>query len=268
MKKLILLFIIITSTLYGNEAKFINIASFNIQFLKPEKIKKPIVLDTIVKIIKRFDIIAIQELQDKNYFVMSTISKKIHDDYGYVIGPKVGYSKRYKEQYAFFYRTKNVKYIKKYTYKDKLDEFSREPLIVHFKVLSEDIVFLNIHTPPKFADREIRKLPQVINDAYEKYKIKNIILLGDFNADCFYYKEEKYTETFPENTYIWAIKNNLDTTVKCTVCTYDRIVLTKNMAGIFVDSGVFKFDKIFDLPYLKTVQVSDHYPVWVILKIR
>lgn len=268
MKKLMILFILLSTTLYGKEPTYTSIGSFNIQFLKPKKIKQPMVLETIIKIIKRFDIIAIQELQDENYFVISKISKEIHDEYNYIVGPKVGYSKRYKEQYAFFYRTQNVKYVKKYTYEDKLDEFSREPLIVHFKVKETDLVILNIHTPPKFATREIKKLPQVINDAYTKYKIPYIITLGDFNADCSYYKEKKYKETFPENAYIWAIDNDLDTTVKHTVCTYDRIVLTKNMKPMFVSSGVFKFNKILDIPYHKAVQVSDHFPVWVILNIN
>lgn len=268
MKKIIILLILLSSIAYGKESMYTNIGSFNIQFLKPKKIENPIVLETVVKIIKRFDVIAIQELQDKNYYVLSKISRIIHNEYGYIVGPKVGYSKWYKEQYAFFYRTKNVKYIRKYTYEDKLDEFSREPLIVHFKIKNTDIVFINIHTPPKYANREIRKLPQVINDAYEKYGISNIVTLGDFNADCSYYKEKKYKETFPDNTYIWAIDNDQDTTVKHTVCTYDRIVLTKNMKNMFVTSGVFKFNKILDLPYYKAVKVSDHYPVWVILNIK
>ena len=272
MKKILVLILFIflcTPYLYPNKIKSKNnviIASFNIQVFGKKKSSKPKVLDTIAKIVSIFDIIAIQEIQDKTGLTIKRLHSKIKKDYSYVIGPRVGYSKRRKEQYAYFYRKEMVEYISSYTYNDTLDEFSRDPFIAHFKLkyLKQHLVLINIHTPPKFALREIRKLPDVIEDAYAKYSEKNIILLGDFNADCAYFDENSYERIFPPLKYAWAIENKRDTTVSLTNCTYDRIVLTINMLKYYdFQSGVLKFNKIFRLPRKKALKISDHYPVWI-----
>ena len=54
-------------------------------------------MDTIVKIISQFDIVAIQEIRDK-----------FGTDYNYVIGPRLGRTSSSKEQYAYMYRADTV----------------------------------------------------------------------------------------------------------------------------------------------------------------
>jgi len=242
----------------------ISIASFNVQFFNDRKSSDIFVMKYVTKILSNFDIVAFQEIQGTKNSTVKKIYNKVKHQYNYIVSPRLGYSRRYKEQYAYFYKKGIVKHIDHYVFNDKLDEFSREPLVAKFNIVSsnKDIVIIVIHTPPKFAAREIRKLPLVISDATEKYS-SDIIILGDFNADCKYYDESNYRDTFPSGKYLWAIDNNEDTTVKRTVCTYDRIVLTNTLSEYFIESGVFQFDKIYDLPYKKAVRISDHYPVWV-----
>ena len=266
MKKYIILFILLSLLpLYGGTTQSISVASFNIQFLKKKKIQQPLVQNIITKIISKFDIIAIQEIQCKKESVPEIIVKNLNN-YSYILGPRVGYSKRYKERYAYFYNTKTISYVNSYTFADKLDEFSREPLIARFKTIGEssvEFVLINIHTPPKFAKREIERLPQVMVDAVETYGVANIIALGDFNADCTYFDESTYSKTFPENIFTWAITNDMDTNVHTTNCTYDRIVLTKNLDKYINEVGVFRFDEIYKLTLEQTKAISDHYPVWI-----
>jgi len=222
-------------------------------------------MNIISKIVSKFDIVAIQEIQDEQQVTTSRLYYKLNKQYSYILGPRVGYSHKRKEQYAFFYRNDTIRYINSYTYDDRLDEFSREPLIAKFRLANhEALTLINIHTPPKFATREIKKLPKVVIDAIKKMSNINVILLGDLNADCHYFNEKTYKDIFPPHLYVWTIPNELDTTVKITNCTYDRIILTVPLAPFYYNqSGVFNFHEIYKLSYKFATQVSDHYPVWI-----
>jgi len=57
----------------------------------------------------------------------------------------------------------------------------------------------------------------------------------------------------------WAIKDYQDTAVSKSRCAYDRIVLNDGAYNVFKNSGV-DYTQI-------TENVSDHYIVWVELKI-
>ena len=273
MKRLIITILLIFSCMtvyplskFTENDNSIMIATFNIQIFGRTKSSKNNVMEIITKIVSKFDIIAIQEIQDIRKVTARRLQSKLKKNYKHVLGPRVGYSHRRKEQYAYFYNTNKVKLLRSYTYDDRLDDFSREPFIAEFKIKAnkEKIVLINIHTPPKFATREIKKLPEVIVDAMKRYSNVNIILLGDLNADCTYFKENTYKQIFSPDIYIWTTPNKFDTTVKITDCTYDRIILTMPMAPYYYDKrGVFKFDKAYKLPYNFATQVSDHYPVWI-----
>jgi len=59
-----------------------------------------------------------------------------------------------------------------------------------------------------------------------------------------------------------VINDSQDTTTRYTDYTYDRIILTVDydLAG---KSGVFRFDLEHGLDEDMTINVSDHYPVFV-----
>ena len=65
----------------------------------------------------------------------------------------------------------------------------------------------------------------------------NILIMGDFNADCSYInnreKEELLLRTDPK--YHWWIPDNLDTTVGNTDCAYDRLEGTAQQGFPFDD---------------------------------
>lgn len=54
---------------------------------------------------------------------------------------------------------------------------------------------------------------------------QNVMLLGDFNADCGYLakKNRKYVRLITDTELVWLIEDKTDTTVRSTTsCTYDR----------------------------------------------
>lgn len=244
----------------------ISIASFNIQILGKTKANKQDVLHDIVKIMKNYDVIAVQEIRDKTSEAVTKLKDALNADgeeYKYVIGPRVGRSSS-KEQYAVFYKSKKIEYISNYTYEDQDDVFQREPLIVQLKARNAKFRFALavIHTEPDHATEEIIALDEVVKDAQVKLGEKDIIVLGDYNADCNYYNEDS-SNAFTASNYTWLITNDLDTNVADTSCTYDRIVLTGSVKEDYANkSGVYKYENDLGLNRSQVKAISDHYPVY------
>ena len=71
-------------------------------------------------------------------------------------------------------------------------------------------------------------------------------------------------------TYSWLIPDGFDTTVSQHGCAYDRIVVSKQLVdgGAIARVGsVFNFREEFGLSLEEAKKVSDHFPVFVSIKI-
>lgn len=252
----------------GNDNN-ITIASFNLQVFGQTKANKPEVMDVLAKIIRRYDIVAVQEIRDSSQTALPrlmTVVNTPNNTYSVVVSERLGRTAS-KEQYAYIYNTQKVRLRgAPYTYPDSNDMFHREPYIARFVIVyagsviknsSFDFVLVNIHTDPDTATQEIIDLPKVLEGTENNY-----IILGDLNADCEYFDETGYSP-HREVNYFWVINDSVDTTTKSTNCTYDRIILTnQTMLGYVQDAGVFRYDIEYKLNYTSTIAVSDHYPVY------
>ncbi len=247
----------------------INIASFNIQIFGQSKSGKPDVMDVLVDIVRRYDVVAIQEIRDATGQTIPLFIKKINakdgPDYNYVISPRLGRTTS-KEQYAFVYNSGKIAFTgSDFVYEDIGDVFEREPYIAGFKAGNFDFILVNIHTKPEDADKEITALAKVFIYADNKFaNDDDVIVLGDYNADCTYFKEKADATPIETADFYWVIPDSVDTTVKSTDCTYDRIVFwkaktTEDYAG---QRGVFNFQQGYGLTQSFAEDVSDHYPVW------
>jgi endonuclease/exonuclease/phosphatase family metal-dependent hydrolase len=255
---------------YSDNDETITIASFNTDKFGQQKVKNEKTLNIIASIISKYDIIAIQEIRDKSGTAIKKLEKAVNnlgdEYYSYIISERLGRTSS-KEQYCYFYKSNKVRVVSSYTYNDHAnDTFHREPFIAYFQIIDAkfDFVLINIHTDPDDATNEIKALPLVIENAKKNLKESDIIILGDFNADCNYYKENSYLLTFPADKYVWVITNDFDTTVKSsTDCTYDRIVCTSSVKEDYANNaGVYRFDTIYKLSQKKAKVISDHYPVF------
>ena len=219
---------------------------------------------TIVKIISQFDIVAIQEIRDKSGTAVVKLENMMDTtgtNYNYVIGPRLGRTSS-KEQYAYMYGagTIDITYI---SMEDSFDKFHREPYMCQFKAKTGnfDFVLIIIHTDPDDATDEIEALPLALTEARNHFKNESdFIILGDLNADCTYFDESAYKNTAINH---WLIGNEVDTNLAKSSCTYDRIIITDGVEEDYAgNSGVFRFDIMYDLPYIEAKKVSDHYPVY------
>lgn len=260
------------------------VASFNLKSYGDAKAANAAIVQTIARIITRYDIVAVQEIRDADGSAVRDLANAVvavNAAYRIVLGERLGRS-RYKEQYAIFYDSSRLLLDgAPYTYDDDndgnganaiddtgLDDlFEREPLFAHFKTTDGGFDFTvgDIHVKPSDAAVEIARLPMAISDAAGHYDEADVLVCGDFNADGSYYDENAVASVFPPSDFLWLIGNEVDTTVASSNNTYDRIVGTATMAEDSAGrGGAFRFDEELDLASLglRAADISDHYPVW------
>ncbi|XP_041810709.1 deoxyribonuclease gamma-like isoform X1 [Chelmon rostratus] len=259
------------------------IASFNIQKFGKSKVSDPDVLNILIKIVSRYDIILILEVVDVSGESVETFLTNLNKcnrthHYTLKISTRLGRT-RYKEQFMFLYRDDMVDLVGSYQFDDLETEggdvFARDPYILRFRCLNtvlKDLVMIPVHTKPEDSEKELDELYDVFQHVKEKWRTDNVMILGDFNADGLYVsrKEMKDIRIRSDTNFHWLIGDDVDTTASNrNDHTYDRIVVYgDDMLQAVVPNSAkpFNFQKEYRLSEEKALKVSDHYPVEVELK--
>ncbi|XP_058500143.1 deoxyribonuclease-1-like 1 [Solea solea] len=287
MRSSLLLLLVLLSFLAGvthvQGASDFRVCAFNLHHFGESKSKKAAVMHTLSRIITRCDVCLLQEVRDSKEKALPLLISRLNSydtkhRYDAVASERLGRSESYQEQYVFVYRTDTVTVTGQYQYPDDQlgDAFSREPFVVRFKAPNtaiKEFVLIPQHTTPTNTTRELDSLYDVLQHVKNMWKTENVILLGDFNADCGYLakKNRKYVRLITDTSLIWLIKDKTDTTVRSTTsCTYDRIVVNgeRFLREIVPFSAKpFNFQTEYRLTDEQALDVSDHYPVEVLLKV-
>jgi len=142
-----------------NEEETLRVGAFNIQVFGKTKASKPEVMDVLGKIIRTYDVVAIQEIRDKSQTALPALVDVVNSDnpqYDYVVSERLGRTTS-KEQYAYVYNNHSVELTGIHTYPEPngTDPFHRDPYIASFRVLDGnfDITFITIHTDPAGCGR-------------------------------------------------------------------------------------------------------------------
>lgn len=262
----------------ANSQNTIRIATFNIKDFGQKKSKKPKVMETLAKIVRKYDIVAIQEISDIKEKVPNLFLTEINNTgsaYEYKLSDRSGKQdceSRCQEQYAFYYDTNTIKALDDgELYDDSAKNlFKREPFVAQFSTQNGNFnfVLINIHiTPDDKGDitiEEIMSLSSVITWAQETYSAEDdFIVLGDFNAGCDYATDGELDKLalFSEEKYFSIVPHKADTTFSYTTCcAYDRIVATIGLKKSYTKNWGVDLDFGSD-------KVSDHRPVWAEFKI-
>lgn len=259
---------------FFNDPNTLDIASFNLKVFGVKKMKDKTVRDTLIKIVRRYDLILIQEIRDSKgksiIELVNMINKQQEqageEKYKVEVSTRLGRTSS-KEQYAAIYRPDWVTLVDKYVYRDTEDVFEREPHIIRFtspRSSISDFVVVNIHTKPEDAQKEVAHLVDVYDDVVKRLGVKDVFIMGDFNADCDYIPDWGSVSLATDKRFYWLIDDALDTTVFSTDCTYDRVVVAGEKlieAVIPYSPSVLYFDKDMGYTQNQAVKVSDHYPV-------
>lgn len=259
-------------------AQAFRICAFNAQRLTLNKVATEDVMDRLVRILARCDITVLQELVDSSGNALYLLLRELNrfDDsgpYNSLSSPFLGRG-TYKEKYVYIYRSHKMQVQDSYLYNDKDDLFAREPFVAKFTLPSKDLpslVLVPLHTTPKAVEQELNALYDVFLDASRRWKSEDIILLGDFNADCSSLAKKRLEELIlrTQADFYWAIADGEDTTVRAsTNCAYDRIVVHgERFRRLLHTAAAFNFPRSFRLTEEQALNVSDHYPVEVELSL-
>ncbi|QDT38612.1 endonuclease/exonuclease/phosphatase family protein [Stratiformator vulcanicus] len=251
----------------GSNPDVIRIATFNIQVYGQSKAGKPEVMRILADTIRRYDVVAIQEIRSKDPAPVHELVRLVNAtgrSYDVALGPRLGRTSS-KEQYAFVYDTKTLELARKtvYTLTDRRDWLHREPYVARFRVRREDpaegftFSLVNIHTDPDEVDLEVDALDDVLNAVWNDGSGEDdVILLGDLNA-----APDKFGELGRVPGLYWVISSEATNTRRTKL--YDNVLFDRQRTPEFTGSaGVFDFQSEYRLSRDKALDVSDHLPVW------
>ena len=250
----------------------------------------------ITEIIKRFDVIAVQEVKSNIRALRDTL-KLLGDDWSLILTDVAKGDSGNGERMAYIFDTRRVKlsglagelvipneWINKIS-KNALDEqFVRTPYAVSFRSKNQTFILVTLHIKygkkSKERIKELKGIAQWLADwagnvnAYHQ----NLITLGDFNIDA---RGDLLDDTFlSEGLYVPPQLQNKQVTRSIFNETkyYDQIAWFNNNANIpnlsleFVNGGNYDFvGKALanrniskrSLSYL----ISDHCPLWAEFKV-
>ncbi len=245
----------------------IRVASFNIQVFGTSKAKDPEVMKILADTVRRFDVVAIQELRTTDQGVMRQFVDLINAGggvYQYVVGPRLGRSNS-KEQYVFVFDTNRVEIdpASVITIEDPADHLHREPLIARFQTKTAPLqkpfsfILVNIHTDPDETKTELDALGHVYQAVQRNgWREDDVILLGDLNVS---HKKLGLLGKVPDITYT---VHGEPTNTRGTK-SYDNIVFTRTPTSEYTgQSGILNLQSEYGLTTKQALKVSDHFPVW------
>ncbi len=247
----------------------VRVAAFNVQVFGQAKAGKPDVMELLARVAREFDVVLVQEVRDASQEVADAFLEEINAQPGppYAMweGRRLGRTIS-KEQYVAYYAPSRVELLDAGVFPDSADRFEREPMVATFRAGNFDFTVVAIHVKPDSAGPELAGLVDVTTALLaENPDERDVILMGDFNADCSYFEEEDSTHALRDPAFHWAIGNEWDTMITSD-CTYDRIILQDATVGAEYIPGsarVYYFDQELGITDAELVRaVSDHYPVF------
>jgi len=248
-------------------AAAILIASFNIQVFGESKMAKQHVVEVLARVVRQFDIVAIQEVRAKSDDIIPAFVRAVNADgsrYHYVIGPREGRTVS-KEQYAFVYDTTRIEVDPSSVgvVPDPQNKLHRPPMHARFRtrINPAEMAFtfwlVDIHTDPDEVPQELDALTGVFQAMQAARPDEDdVILLGDLNAGP---PEFKSFQRIPG--VAWAVAGVTTNTRRTK--TYDNLVFARPATSEYLGGwGVLDLQATFGLPLEHALEVSDHNPVW------
>jgi endonuclease/exonuclease/phosphatase family metal-dependent hydrolase len=250
------------------------ILTWNIQDLGQSKNDDEIL--TIAKIIKSYDIIAVQEVVAKDPRGAQAVAKiadnlnRMGSKWDYSISdPTKSPSGNMSERYAYFWKTSKVKLISKPFLDTELkDKCIREPYIAEFKLKNGKDSFFIVNFHSRVHSENPEKEIVYFKDYPKKLNSDRILILGDFNLNE---KHVVWNDLYNIG-YKSAIVNS-PTTLKRS-CKRDKY-LNYAIDNIFYDTQNIelinsgRIDFVGECSNLsKARTISDHLPVYIDCIIR
>lgn len=256
----------------------IRIATFNIKQFGPKKAADPKVIDSVARLVSRFDVVAIQEVHGADAEPIRALIEQLRSGgavYAATVSEKIGNNERYKESYAFIWNQRTIQMVpgSDYIVADPGRRMAREPMACSFRCIVpiEDnappfsFTLINVHTSPSqvAASATLNEM-DVLDDVYHSiadYSARtlaedDVMLLGDLNVDAEGLRE---LGQVPNLRTVGGVQptNMLNNR------TYDHLILNTVTTDEFTGrAGVVDVPSELGMSIEEAQKVSDHRPVW------
>ena len=245
----------------------IRIASLNAHVLGRSKLEKSQAINVLCRLIRRYDIIAIQDIRARTDDVIPRLIELVNLDnreFDYVIGPRVGRPPDV-QQFAFLFdrNTVEVDRHQLYVVNDPDDLLHYEPLVAWFRVRGPpaDQAFtfslVNTRIAPSRPLPELDKLDDVFRAVLRDGRQEDdVILLGDFGAD------DKNLGELGAMADLYAVISQVPSNTERTRQLDNLLFEHRSTREFTGQGGCFDFLREYNLSMQEALEVSTHLPVW------
>ena len=258
----------------GTVGGTIRVATFNIENFGRVKRNDAQLMGRLAEIVRRYDLVAVQEIVDVSEQVpeafLTAINRLEGPRYDYIASPRTGRNAddlHSEEQYAFYFNTETIQALDAgELYDDGIDDagpdhFQREPFVARFAARGGALTFvlITVHVAPRLAASEIEAIDEVFHWAQGRYPEEDdFICLGDLNAGCGFISVEQLDEmALRYAPYVWVVPDDANTNLGEQDCAYDRIIFRSETRQDYTGRwGV-------DTEAFSDTAISDHWPVWL-----
>ncbi len=250
----------------------LRVATVNLGPFDQQKMGKPHVVDRLAQVIRRFDLVAIQDVRARDQAIMLEFVEEINADghhYDFALPPSVGRDEV--EQYAAFLFDRATVQIDRnavYVVQDEAGRLRREPLVASFLARgpnpNETFTFtaINVHCDPSQLATELELLDDVFRAVRDDGRGEDdVILLGDLGVDMLRDAQRQLGPLAQMPNAVLAI-SDLPSTTRGTRLV-DNIVFDRRATAEFTGRcGVVDLIREFELSMRQAVEISDHLPIW------
>ncbi len=245
----------------------IRIASFNMQALSVSKLREPGMAEVLVDVLRRFDVVALQQIRSVNPPLMPILIDQMNTDghrYEFIVSEPQSTTTS-GEQFAYVFDNETIEADVRgaYTVNDPHDLLYRPPLVCAFRVRGPPkneaftFVLINVHAGPD----EMFEKRNVLADAYRAIRRHSggeddILMLGDFSEGG---QQSEAWDSLPGGRFVLS---GVATDVARTT-PYDNILLHERSTTEFTGrAGVFDIMQEFDFTPDEALRISGRLPVW------
>jgi deoxyribonuclease-1-like protein len=248
------------------QAPTLRIASFDMHAFGESKVRRAIVVESISRMLRQYDVIAIQHIQARQHSALPELIDKVNEGdrrYEYCLGPKVG-PEGSQQHFAFVFDSDRIETDRQmlYTVDDPQRLMDYEPLVGWFrsKQVSASQAFtfslVNIKIDPISGEREVAMLPSLLKSIRQDGRLEDdIIFAGNFGCS------DRELTSLKSAGMIFALEG-VPTSVSGDAML-DNIAFPTRATDEFTGrSGVLDFLRKANLSIDQAFQISTHMPIW------
>lgn len=241
-------------------------------------------LACIAEVVRRFDVIAIQEVKRDTRGVRTLVNDFLGENWGLILSDVTAGAKGNSERFAFLFDKRRVQpsglageiVLPPSGEGDPVEQFDRTPYIVGFQVGSETFTLLTAHIRygdvPEDRVDELTSVADYTSDEIRERAVsgaeeRNLVVLGDFNIDL--RGENPLFQAFISRGLIVPPGlQDLKTTYSTEPKYYDQIAWFMGDMSLEASgrAGVVDFsNSVYQEMTRRSMsyRISDHLPLWV-----